>query len=98
MADKVAGYAVAEAMACGTPAITTNSSALPELIDNNKDGILCQVDDVQGFIDAIVSLKEDRNRLIAMGEAAREKIVSRFSLDLMTSRYISLYRELLDSR
>ena len=41
------GLAVAEAMACGLPVIATNCSSMPELIDDNKGGYLCDIGNIE---------------------------------------------------
>ena len=89
------GYAAAEAMACGTPAVAAASSALPELIDDGVDGRLCSVDDVDAFAAAIKELAAAPGRRTEMGRRAREKAVDRFSLDTMSRQYIRLFEELI---
>lgn len=88
------GYAVAEAMACGTPVITSDVSALSELVVHNKTGMLCPVDDVGKFVDAIRYLSENKERLAEMGKTSRQKILDEFTLDKMTEEYIKLYEAL----
>ena len=53
------GLPVAEAMACGTPVIAANASALPQVLADC--GQLIAPDDVKGFTSAIEKLIEDRN-------------------------------------
>src|SRR5262249_38943631 len=38
------GIAPAEALACGRPVVTTDSSALPEVVDHGENGFLCARD------------------------------------------------------
>ena len=47
------GYSVAEAMACGKPVIATNCSSIPELVKDGKDGFLCEMDNVDDFVEKI---------------------------------------------
>ena len=89
------GYAAAEAMACGTPAVVAASSALPELIDDGVDGRLCPVDDVDAFAAAIRDLAADPGALAEMGRRARAKAVDKFSLDAMAAQYVALFERLL---
>ena len=88
------GYAVAEAMACGTPVITSDVSALSELVIHNKTGMLCPVDDVSKFVDAIEYLAENKEFAVKMGKASRQKILDEFTLEVMTEEYIKLYESL----
>ncbi|MGB8275238.1 MAG: glycosyltransferase family 4 protein, partial [Alphaproteobacteria bacterium] len=50
------GYAAAEAMACGTPVVTSNSSSMPEVVEDGVTGRLCPVDDADAFAAAVREL------------------------------------------
>ncbi|HOI69466.1 MAG TPA: glycosyltransferase family 4 protein [Methanothrix sp.] len=85
---------VLEAMACAKPVIATNTSSIPELVENGKGGLLCNVDDVSDFVYKIKYGAEDRDTLSKMGLYNR-KIISRdFTLEQMTQSYLELYRSL----
>lgn len=84
------GYPAAEAMACGTPVVTTRCSSLPELVEDGVTGRLCPVDDVRALADAVAELSRDENALRAMGIKARSVAVSRFSMSVMAQRYAAL--------
>lgn len=60
------GYPVVEAMACGTPVITTTAASLPEV--GGDAAILVDPDDIQGFTDAIQALLSDPQRRKEMSE------------------------------
>ncbi len=81
------GYAAAEAMACGTPVVTTRCSSLPEVVDDGVTGRLCKIDDVADFTRAIKSLSESSETLFSMAQEARAVGTKRFSLREMTRNY-----------
>jgi len=89
------GYVAAEAMACGTPVIATNGSALPELIEDGVSGRLCPRDDVSAFARAVRELCGDPARRAEMGRRARERVAGRFSIGAMVSGYLDLFRRTL---
>lgn len=89
------GLCVAEAMACGKPVITTNTSSLPELVEPDKGGILCKIDDVDGFAQAARYLAEDENLRTRMGRFNRQRVIERFTIEEMTQRYISIYQKMI---
>jgi glycosyltransferase involved in cell wall biosynthesis len=91
------GLCVAEAMACAKPVVSTNCSALPELVNNGENGFLCTMDNVSEFVEKIRWLREHSAERQAMGEAGRQRIVDHFSLQQMTNSYIALYRKLLNT-
>ncbi len=88
------GLCVAEAMACGKPVVTTSGSSLPELIEQDKGGILCHIDDIKDFSNSIRYLAEDENLRIKMGKFNRQRVIDRFSLDKMASNYKRLYESI----
>jgi starch synthase len=83
------GYAAAEAMSCGTPVIASNASAIPEVVDHGVTGLLCPVDDVQAFIKAAKTLKQDEALHNLMGTQARNSAAQRFRLAAMSEAYAS---------
>jgi glycosyltransferase involved in cell wall biosynthesis len=84
-----------EAMACGTPVVAHRASSLPEVITDGVDGVLCQLDDVDGFADAIQGLRAEPDRLAAMGSAARATAKERFCLSRMAREYSALFEGLI---
>lgn len=89
------GYAVVEAMACGTPVVATKAASLPEIVESGKTGILCERDDIGCFVSAIRQLCESQQRLQTLGENARIHVSECFSISKMAERYDSLLRTLL---
>ena len=53
------GKVIAEAMACGTPAVVYNATACPELIGNHC-GYVVEKGDVKGVMEAIERIKSNR--------------------------------------
>ncbi|MCY4537783.1 MAG: glycosyltransferase family 1 protein [Chloroflexi bacterium] len=86
------GLPVLEAMACGTPVITSNLSSLPEVAGDA--GILVDPLDTEAISDAIMRLLTDaalRKQLVAAGL----EHVKRFSWARAASQLKSIYDELL---
>lgn len=88
------GLAVAEAMACGLPVVTTRRSSLPELVVDQAGGYLCPVDDVVALAEAVRELAADPTRRQEMGIWNRERAETLFSFEVMAHRYRALYAEL----
>ncbi|MEZ5977091.1 MAG: glycosyltransferase family 4 protein [Planctomycetota bacterium] len=60
-----------EAMACGTPAVSTPVGVMPEVLGAGRGGTLCGFDS-GSIAEAVASLLSDDRRREAMGEEARE--------------------------
>jgi len=87
------GLAVAEAMACKKPVVTTNQSSLPELIVNEKGGFLCEADNIKDYVEK-VRLLEDADLRCSMGKYNRSRVLSMFTSADMTKNYLKLYQSL----
>jgi glycosyltransferase involved in cell wall biosynthesis len=86
------GLPVLEAMACGTPVITSNAASLPEVVGDAA--VLVRPDDVDGFANAMIRLVNDaalRAELCKRG-LERAKI---FSWEHAARELVELYREVL---
>ena len=82
------GLVMVEAMACGTPVITTNWGAAPELVDDGVTGFRRDTDD---------DLVEAIDKLPAISPAAcRERVEARFSALAMVRGYEALYKRVVD--
>lgn len=82
---------VLEAMATGLPVVATKVGGNREIIDTGREGILVDANDYVGLAGAIDILYQDKNKRIAMGEQARNKVVKGFTLEGMLNSYESFY-------
>jgi glycosyltransferase involved in cell wall biosynthesis len=89
------GLVAAEAGACGRPVVTTNSSALPEVVDDGVSGYLCAIDDVDEFAARVQTLGEDAALRQRMGMAGRSKVVASFGYDQLAAGLIGVYERVL---
>jgi glycosyltransferase involved in cell wall biosynthesis len=89
------GIAPAEALLCGRPVVTTDSSALPEVVDHGQNGFLCRRDDVAAYAERVRELGEDAALRRRFGEHGREKIARAFGYDQLGQGFVALYRRLL---
>lgn len=91
------GYVALEAMACGKPVVTTNNSALPEIVKDGETGILCPTDDISAMVSACKMLAKDEVLYNAYSHAARERATACFSEEHIISQYIALYQEAINN-
>lgn len=83
-----------EAMAHGKAVIASNVGGIPEVVTDGETGILVEPGDVNGFMQALVSLKDPDRRHI-MGRNARARWQEHFTLDLFAERLMRAYRKAL---
>lgn len=94
---------VLEALACATPVIATAVGGIPEQIRDLSDpavgeaatGVLVPPADAEAMAHWIVTLLEDTQLRIRLGERARADAEARFSFDRMVSAYLDYYQDAL---
>ena len=85
-----------EAMACATPLVATRVGALPELVGpEERAGLLVEPNDVDALALAIGQLLDDSAQREAMGDAARRRVLDRFTWRATASRTAQWYAETL---
>lgn len=78
-----------ESIACGTPVITFNTGGSPEIIEQNKTGIILMNEDINALIEAIKLVCEENDRYrIACKEHA-----CFFDEKKAYKKYLSLYED-----
>jgi glycosyltransferase involved in cell wall biosynthesis len=89
------GIAPAEALACGRPVVTTDASALPEVVDHGQNGFLVARNDLAGYAEAVRRLGEDAALRRRFGEHGREKVARSFGYDQLAGGLLAVYERLL---
>ena len=89
------GIAVVEAMACGKAVVGTNVDGILEIIDDWKDGILVDADDVRALATAIRLLFDDPALRQRLGDAARARVKNQFQRQQMGESYSHAFQEVL---
>jgi L-malate glycosyltransferase len=90
------GLSALEAMACGTPVVSTDVGGVSEVVEHGVSGLLAPVEDQGAFAAALRDLLFDRKRAAALGRAARADAEGRFERRRVVARYEALYERLLD--
>lgn len=84
--------ALLEAMSWGLPVIATAVGGVPEMITHEVNGLLVAPGDIAGLAAAISRLMSDAGLRVRLGNAARETIATRFSLNTAFERLLEIYR------
>jgi glycosyltransferase involved in cell wall biosynthesis len=89
------GLVIEEAMASGTPCVSSKVGGVPEMVDHGVDGYYVEVGDIDGMARYIVKLLKDPELLVAMSKRGREKMVKHWSWYVIAKRYHKLYHEVM---
>jgi glycosyltransferase involved in cell wall biosynthesis len=90
--------AVLEAMACGKPIIATDVDGTVELLIDGESGYLIPPNEVEPLATAVSYLLTHPDEAQKMGNAARQRAASQFSLDTTMTATVHLYKSLLSNR
>ncbi len=84
-----------EAMASGTPVISTNVSGIAELIEQGENGLLVEQRDATVLADAMECLIVRPDTCSRLANRARETVSSRFTLEASAQRVYDILRPFL---
>lgn len=85
--------AITEAHAIGLPVIASRVGGIPDMIDDGKDGILIDADDVAGFSGAMSRLIGDPDLCRGMGRAGRDKVQLLNSPDRVAEAHVRFFQD-----
>jgi glycosyltransferase involved in cell wall biosynthesis len=81
----------------GLPVVTTNVGSVPEVVINNKTGIITELN-VQQLADALENLTNNHALRAELGAAAQEFTLANFGIQRLVRDHEKLYKKLLSSR
>jgi glycosyltransferase involved in cell wall biosynthesis len=87
--------AVMEAMSAGLPVVASDVDGCRELIEHGRTGWLCPPGQPGAFSTAVLRILDDRAAARDIGQAARRRVQSEYSISRMVDRYESVFQEVL---
>ena len=91
------GMMAVEAMACGTPVIVFENTAVCDVVQAPKAGIAVPYKNSQSLKNAIADLLADTERQKQLSQAALELVKTEYDTQLYIKRHISLYESIINS-
>lgn len=89
--------ALMEAMMYEVPCIATSISGSTDLIQDKVDGILVPPANVAALAEAIIFMLSHKLEAEEMGRKARQTVVGKFNIEIVTEKYIQLYYRQLNN-
>ncbi len=86
--------AILEAHAASIPVVTTNVDGSPEIIINNRTGLLVEAGNSEKLADAVLYLLRNRDKAAEMAKLAKERIREKFKIEDMVKDTEKVYVEL----
>lgn len=84
-----------EAMACQRPILATTVGGIPEVITDEKNGLLIPPKNVPALIVALKRCHRERQFTQSLANAAFETVTNEFSIDHNAQKLLALYEELV---
>jgi len=86
---------IIEAQACGVPVVATNIGGVPEVVVNDKTGILVPPKDEKAIAKAVIDLLRNKDKARRMGDAGRELVQKQFDAPAFIKRTGDLFEDLI---
>lgn len=86
-----------EAMCCGTPVVSFDTSGLTDIVDHKQNGYRATAFDVSDLLTGIAWVCDNKD-YEALCTSAIEKSTSYFDADIVAEKYIQLYEDILSNK
>jgi glycosyltransferase involved in cell wall biosynthesis len=90
-------YVILEAMSAGRPIVASDVGGVREALVDGESGLLVPARDSGALARVLTGLLDDPRRGAEMGEMARQRAASQFTLSAMIDRLVDVYDELMRS-
>lgn len=95
--DEAFGLAVAEALACGIPAIVCGNKGPAEIVKHSRTGLVVEKGNPDALIDAMSLLLREPGLRRQLGQTGRDFVTDHLSKSRMLREHFELYRRLLET-
>lgn len=85
------GQTLLEGMACGAPAVCTDVASMPEVVEDGVTGFVVPPNDPEALRAKLVWLRENPARRREMGEAARRRVLDKFTWPAVVRNCVEIY-------
>ncbi|MCK5580807.1 MAG: glycosyltransferase family 4 protein [Candidatus Omnitrophica bacterium] len=83
--------AILEYMIAGKPVVATRVGGTPELVENGRNGLLVEKENIEQLANALLSLIHDQEKRKQLGEKGREIAKEKFSMQTMVFNYERIF-------
>lgn len=82
-----------ESMAMQIPVISTDVTGIPELINNNVDGVIVRQNNPEKLAEAIIKIKDDKEFAERIRKKGREKIMEKHDIEKNVKKLVDVFEE-----
>jgi len=85
---------ILESMGLGIPVVSTYAGGIPEMIENNKTGILFEAGNIEKLTSILEKFTDDKNLRIELGRNAWKDVKARFSPEIILEKLNDIYENI----
>lgn len=85
--------ALLEAMSYSSACITTNYDGASDVIENQKDGVIVPLNNVNDLACSMLEIYNNKNKRHSLGVEAKKKIINKFNNSLVIEKWVSLIKD-----
>ncbi len=85
-----------EGMSSGLPVIATRVGGIPEIVDDGVNGFLVQSKNPEAIAERVLELNADPELRRRIGEAARARVLERYTAEKVVGQYMEIYESVTD--
>ncbi|RKD30074.1 glycosyltransferase family 4 protein [Thermohalobacter berrensis] len=91
-------YVILEGARLKKTVVSTNVGGIGDLIENDVNGYLFQVGNVDELVKYIEKILNDKNKMDKMGQRLHDIVKEKFSLERMALDHYKIYRKIVENR
>jgi len=89
------GVSAMESIACGTPVVAFDGTAVSEVLCGSRGGILVEKGNDQKFYEAVITLIDNKMKLSELSTNARQLAEEKFDVNRYIAQVIDVYHEVI---
>ena len=91
-------YSILETLVVGKPVIGSKIAGIPELVKDNKTGLLNDLGNIEQLTEKMKILYKDADIARKMGEQARKDAIIEFDKKQYYNKIIKVYKDLIEEK
>ena len=89
---------ILEAMQCGLVTVSTFTGAIPDIIEDGRNGKLCSSTDPQDWANLLENLMSDTHAAKCMGETARRDFLEKYTFETFNKNAFTIIQDILNQK